>query len=325
MKCLAEDVTLFQSKYIISIYDFGGQTIFNAIHPFFLTKYGLYVVTFDMSQLSSNGPEKDECLNAIRYWLNSIAVHSFNSQTGMMAPIFLVGSRKDIISNPKDHEAISHLLHKNFHQSRAWPFVIQNDCGIESRGNTAFCFFPIDNTKSKNRSDKTIQDLMKSLDAEIGKSPYVTQELPAIWLKTIDELKATKASYLEYDEMLSLANKNGFSETTFTAFLLFLHEMGIAMWHPESSLRNVIILDPVKFFVDPATIIICKHRPDDSADSTWHYTPIHRNCNQRFPADWQLFLRCGILTEAALQCLLSSVANREIIIGKIRINAGIKE
>lgn len=50
-KCLAENVAFYNSKFIISILDYEGQSIFDVIHPFFLTKYGIYIVTFDMSLL----------------------------------------------------------------------------------------------------------------------------------------------------------------------------------------------------------------------------------------------------------------------------------
>lgn len=50
MKCLANGVQT-ESKFIISLFDFGGQSVFNVIHPFFLTKYGVYIVTFNMVSL----------------------------------------------------------------------------------------------------------------------------------------------------------------------------------------------------------------------------------------------------------------------------------
>ena len=50
MKCLANNVAL-QSKYTVSLFDFGGQSVFNVIHPFFLTRFGIYVVVFNMEWL----------------------------------------------------------------------------------------------------------------------------------------------------------------------------------------------------------------------------------------------------------------------------------
>lgn len=53
MQCLADNVSL-TSKYKITLYDFGGQSVFNVIHPFFLTQYGVYIVAFNMEWLLGN-------------------------------------------------------------------------------------------------------------------------------------------------------------------------------------------------------------------------------------------------------------------------------
>ena len=47
MKCMSDNVDV-DSKYKIALFDFGGQTVFNVIHPFFLTQYGVYLVVFNM-------------------------------------------------------------------------------------------------------------------------------------------------------------------------------------------------------------------------------------------------------------------------------------
>ena len=39
------------SKYILSLFDFGGQSVFDVIHPFFLTHYGVYIVVFSMKDI----------------------------------------------------------------------------------------------------------------------------------------------------------------------------------------------------------------------------------------------------------------------------------
>ena len=51
MKCLTDGIHT-ESKFIISLFDFGGQSVFNVIHPFFLTKYGVYITTFNMVSLN---------------------------------------------------------------------------------------------------------------------------------------------------------------------------------------------------------------------------------------------------------------------------------
>ena len=47
MKCLADSVHT-ESKLILSVFDYGGQSVFNVIHHFFLTRYGVYCLVFNM-------------------------------------------------------------------------------------------------------------------------------------------------------------------------------------------------------------------------------------------------------------------------------------
>jgi hypothetical protein len=35
--------------------------------------------------------------------------------------------------------------------------------------------------------------------------------------------------------------------------------MGMLLWINDEKLKDIVILDPIKYFVDPATMIICKH------------------------------------------------------------------
>lgn len=93
------------SKYIVSLFDFGGQSVFNVIHPFFLTQHGVYVVVFNMEWLLS--PEKidyQHCLDYLSFWVNSIIIHTQTSSRTRIsgdqdesevriAPWVLVGTR----------------------------------------------------------------------------------------------------------------------------------------------------------------------------------------------------------------------------------------
>jgi GTPase SAR1 family protein len=189
VKCLAENVTLLRSKYIISIYDYGGQEVFNAIHPFFLTKYGLYVVAFDMRQLvkSAEENEKEECLKNLRFWLNSVSLHSYDEERREMAPIILVGTRKDIVSSPEDHDEISKVLSSNFGKHSCWNFLISNRHGLGKKGNTTFCYFPVSNKLSYDE-DATFREFMKEMESAIASSHFMQKKLPLVWLQVMDNI-----------------------------------------------------------------------------------------------------------------------------------------
>jgi GTPase SAR1 family protein len=315
VKCLAENVTLLQSKYIISIYDYGGQEVFNAIHPFFLTKYGLYVVVFDMRQLvkSAEEKEKEECLKNLRFWLNSVSLHSYDEDRREMAPIILVGTRKDIVSSPEDHEEISKVLSSNLGDHSCWNFLISNRHGLGKKGNTTFCYFPVSNKLSYDE-DETFREFMKEMESAIASSHFMQKKLPLVWLQVMDKMKerAEEGCFLTYEKALSIANECGMSEKSIPYLLKFMHEMGLAMWHEEVSLRDVIIMDAVKYFVTPATMIICKHvQREGDHDATWHLMPIHEKCRKTYSDDWKMMLQYGFVSEQLLDALLSGYTQKE--------------
>jgi GTPase SAR1 family protein len=309
VKCLAENVTLLQSKYIISIYDYGGQEVFDAIHPYFLTKYGLYVVVFDMRQLvrSAEEKEKEECLKTLRFWMNSVSLHSYDKERREMAPIILVGTRKDIVSSPEDHEDISKVLSSSFGKHSCWKFVKSNRHGLGKKGNTTFCYFPISNKMGYDQ-DATLRELLQEMERSIASSHFMQKKLPLIWLKVMDKMKerAEEGGYLKYEKVLSIAKECEMSEKSIPYLLKFMHEMGLAMWHDKASLDDVIIRDPVKYFVTPATTIICKHvQSEEDHDATWHLLPIHEKCWKRYPDDWEMMLQYGFVSEQLFNALLS--------------------
>jgi GTPase SAR1 family protein len=351
VRCLAEDTKLLHSKYTVSIYDYGGQSIFDSIHPFFLTKYGLYVIVFDLRELVSlpdktpevYEKEKQRCLSTILFWLNAISIHSFDEQRREMAPIFIVGSRKDYVKHPKQHEDISKLLFNVFHNHRAWPFIIPNKKGKGRRGATTLCFYPVDNRHGKD--DRAVTELTSSMETEIEKSWFVNKELPLVWLKAIDRMKCLSQSSLSYSGVLTVAKHCQMSEKSVPFLLRFLHEMGIAMWHDEPSLRDVIIMDPIKYFVVPATVVICKHvhsgagadnnngkgdknnttsnnniqnNDKDEDDATWHVLPIHEDCRKKYFDDWRVMLKAGLVSDILLNSLLAEFPQREEVIALMK-------
>ena len=83
----------------LSLWDYGGQEVFYALHHLFLTRYGVYIVVFNMKDMCSSAPRQsvDECLRFVRFWLSSIAVHG-RARTGPtrdLPPVLLIGTHKD--------------------------------------------------------------------------------------------------------------------------------------------------------------------------------------------------------------------------------------
>ena len=122
------------------MFDFGGQSVFNVIHHFFLTRYGVYTLLFNMEWLvNSDSKTMARCLATLKFWINSIVVHTLDPITNDTAPIAIIGTRKDKISNPADHQRISTILYDNFSNSLAWPHVIENENAIGINGSILRC------------------------------------------------------------------------------------------------------------------------------------------------------------------------------------------
>ena len=335
------------SKFVISLFDYGGQTVFNVIHHLFLTRYGVYTLVFNMEQLVSSDPAvRENCLSTLSFWLNSIVMHTWSEEAQATAPVFLVGTHKDLVSSPTDHVALSALLEDRFGQSAAWASVQTNssdgekgtvaDDGVHSAAlqdnegseylsdsehrTPALCFFPVDNRRG--RRDTTLASLMRRIEGVIDASEYVHAERPLTWLRTMDKLTSSGKTYLSYEEVVEIAEHCGVIADAVPSLLGFLHEMGILMWHDEPSLRDVVILDAVAYFVSPATLVICKHLAT-AMDATRHVMEAHKDCSKQHYDAWMRLVHQGIANTEVLGGLLKDCGAHASVVLHLMVKFGL--
>eukprot|EP01038_Epipyxis_sp_PR26KG_P007083 gene7083-9667_t len=184
---LLSDKVSFSNDIKVSVYDYGGQDVFASIHHLFLTKHGIYAIVFNMEWLLDNAPfnTKNQCLSYIKFWFNSIAMHTHSTTDNSIAPIILIGTRKDKVIDVNDHVKISLLLFNTFKLHIAWRSVCENENGKSANGMTNLCFYPIDNIIGRN--DMSIQSLLKTINNIISESDYIHKEIPLSWLQTVDK------------------------------------------------------------------------------------------------------------------------------------------
>lgn len=312
MKCLGEKIAA-ESSLVISLYDFGGQSIFNSIHQFFLTKNGVYIITFDMEKILSHQHQK-ECLYYIRFWLNSVIIYTATTSVvtniTTTAPILLIGTHKDIVSTQEKHEQISTLLQDTFLSIKSWSSIVKN-----KENDNILNFYPIDN--KKGQFDPTLIHLIKSVEAIIEKSPFTHREVPLSWLSTLDKIKAKKRTHLLFDELIAIATKCGVSSIQEMKYLLiFFHDMGILMWINQTGLNEIIIIDPISYLVKPASIIICEN-------STLHRSEVHELCELVYPDEWENLNKRGILHEKLLPHLWKNYLDHQSVLILLLIKFGL--
>jgi hypothetical protein len=183
----------------------------------------------------------------------------------------------------------------------AWPYLLENEHGVGPNGRTTLSFYAVDNTKG--RDDVATKQLLKDVERVISEAAYVKEEKPLVWLQVLDRLAAAKKSFLTLKEAEQAAVSCGMGKEELPNLLRFLHEMGALMWHEDEALRNVIILDAVQFFVQPVTLIICKHAPTAN-DPTLHLLPAHKKCRKAMPHEFRNMTEKGIVTGELVKLLM---------------------
>jgi GTPase SAR1 family protein len=309
-----------ESGLLISLFDFGGQSVFEVIHHLFLTRNGVYALVFNMEWLLRDGPDKERALRFMRGWLSSIAVHTFDRTTGLTAPIVIIGTHLDTVTSPAAHEDISTILYEHFSDNLAWRSVVGNEEGRDSNGWAFQWFFPVDNKLGKQGA--AMKHLMSVVSGVIDKAEYTHKEVPLMWYKAIDQMADTKKDCLSLQEVVATVSLCGVSEKEVPLLLAFLHDMGHLMWLNVPGLRDVVILDSVSYLVVPATIIIC-NLSTDVAEKAHHRVACHRKCAQEHKREWMRLKDKGLLSVKLLPILWEKYQTRSEVLLQLMVKFGL--
>jgi GTPase SAR1 family protein len=273
----------------VSLFDFGGQDVFNCLHPYFLTRFGVSIVVFNMTWFEGACPEKSaEALSYLSFWLNSVVINT--TDKGKTAPIVLVGTHKDIIFDAEAHRRISKLLSDTFGVSKAWKAVVIN---VSSQ----LTFFPVDNTLGAR--DVTISHLSGTVEALLMQDSQVNAEIPLTWYYALDALNAVQRNNeysIPFERAFNILLKCGVEARKVEAVLAFFRDTGRLMWYATKELKGVVILDPVGFFVKPVTRVIC--------DPELHWMEAHAVYALQYPAEYEAMRQRGFVSEPLLSALL---------------------
>jgi hypothetical protein len=306
---------------ILEGWDLGGQRIFFTLHHLYMTRFSVFCVLFDMRQLCHDAARRfpdafqgvppgvevrQYALGVLRFWLNSIVVHTVGADDDSCAPFVLVGTHKDIVHSAQDHAQISALLQDTFSTHPAWPHLQCND-GLNASAlgggqKTLLWFFPINNLAGA--ADPMFSEFLATVEKAVRAEDYVHRRVPIAWYRLYDDLQkllVAEHSTVTFAEALKMARTVGLpshpshtAETELRALLRFLHELGILMYFDEQGLRDVIVLDP-QWLVDAATKIIC--------DVTIHSLPEHRIAAKTMQKCWNKLLRKATLNVELLSVL----------------------
>ena len=304
-----------RDSLIIEGWDLGGQPIFAILHHLYMTRFSLFCELFDMRHLVPDAEQRfpdafpdvphgvsprEHALGAMRFWLNSIVVHTAGAdpEDDFCAPFVLVGTHKDIVQSTQDHMQISKLLHDTFGSHPAWPKLQRNRTQTGGTKNLLW-FFPIDNTAG--HADPVLGMLLAVIEKAIREEKYVHRRIPISWYGMYDELKRVLNSgqpTISFSRAVELGAAAGLQiggeQTELKALLRFLHMLGILMYFNEPGLDSVVVLDP-QWLVTAATKIICEFSIHDLEE--------HRTAQRTTPKSWSALTRSAELSPDLLPVL----------------------
>jgi GTPase SAR1 family protein len=264
----------------LSLWDYGGQDKFIGMHHLYLSRYCVFLLVFNMKWLLPGASQKDDCLEYLTSWLNSIMMHSV-SQDNSQAPILIIGSHKDDIENSEDHDDISKMLddiskilEDHFQNHRAWTEVKYFKKSPGEKGRKSLPFFPVDNTRGEHHEkgpDPVLKQVRSTVSECIGREDYVNYKVPYTWLGVYEALQKETNSCLGFEKVKDICAQIGMGTTLelndeTVMMLQFFHQMGLIMYHHEKALKHLVVLDPARFLVEPASRVVCQHDTIESDD-----------------------------------------------------------
>jgi len=208
----------------LTIWDYGGQTVFYTLHHLFLTKYGIYIMVFDMREAISN---EGSCVDYLRFWLSSVKLHA------PAAPVVAVGTFSAAIESDDELKEIDKIFKTILDVKDAYPQLCTN-------GNLHF--IPVDNKTGHNVSAvrEKIETLAKQQD-------FVHQGVSLRWTKVLDEMlehQGDRSNWLEWSHARKIAAKYEI-DNELDIMLDFFHELGVIVHlNATEALRNIIVIKP---------------------------------------------------------------------------------
>eukprot|EP00808_Paulinella_micropora_P023382 g79778.t1 len=267
----------------LSVWDLGGQEVFRSLLQLFLKRGAAYLVLFDMRQLVPSAIEQDrrDCLDSLRFWMRSLEVHARDEALENPAPpVFLVGTHKDSkqlqLHEYRNHRAIEELLDKELGAFAT--YISRHDCK-KTKDGRPLAFYPIDST-ARNPVDPTIQALMADLDTAMRAEDFMKRMMPHSWIRFFDELHVRTQFTLTLQQALQIGAHCGLDEQETMSALFYMDDQGRVLHNQDDDhLRQLVVLDPSRFLVEPVTTLICEFRI--------HANKAHRQAQIKFPQLWR--------------------------------------
>ena len=299
IEMLESDQKLEREDSIYStLWDFGGQMVYYATHPIFMTDKAIYILTCDLSRdpyHQANIPEReglykkaddtnftDTNMDWLDFWLTSIySLASSNASSLATAlpdmsptrlpPVFLVCTHADkpYTESPDEHPNARKMALEiyGFLRTKIYKDHLFQDV------------FVVDNTKSGSENDcQEVIRLREEILAIAKELPHLKQPIPLKWLKYENELHRLREEghkWIPKEKAMEIAfDTCGLrDDDEFCAATNFLHDQRILIhFSGQQALERMVILD-LQWLIDIfRSVITIKpyERSERTVEDLWH-------------------------------------------------------
>lgn len=265
-----------------SLWDYGGQSVFYALHHLFLTKYGVYVLCVNVKEIVDSPEVAKEYL---LFWLNSVKLHA------PTAPVLLVGTQIDRLEDKALEilEDVNTFIKDNFKQR------FRQITSLHPK----YHFYPVD-----NKNNKGVNELRFDIERISRKQEFVTADVSVKWMFCLDKIMVKRDSGGQAPAWMKLSDVKRFAESVnlttheeVERMLTMFHELGVLVrLTGTEELRNLVTLDP-QWLLDG----LCKVIRDEKL----HGPPVAELEKVGLKKEMALFFKSGLASDDVLRYLWS--------------------
>ena len=325
-------------ELLFSTWDYGGQRIFQKVQHLYLTRFAVYVLAFNLSDILDES-KRGEALSYIGDWYSAIDRHARDKRPNrddedrMLPPVMLVGMHLDEVSVSSRVDSLKRVdailrgaQFKGLEPFHSPPEHIRNK-------EQDLVFFPVSNRDPKDENLAKLRRLI-FLAAEEDRPAFVNQSVPVSWLKCI-----TAINKLAKDiPLVQLFSENPDHETIVTimlncgalqdseskaerqigaaAMMKVLNELGIVVYFDDvPGMSNYCIVHP-QWIVDCISSMV--------RDFTLHRIGMDRHAMRlNNSTDWENMVDGGLVSEGLLRRLWASKSEYHDFLVKLMHKLGL--
>ena len=270
-------------KVFFILWDFGGQSVYYATHPIFLTRNAIYLLVYDLNKdphvtadfiekegqfernVDSNCRKTNE--DYLHFWLSSVTAlesrttgHSEPASFGKLPLVILVCTHADLAG-----EAAEEKARKIYGSLQAKPY----------KEHLFSKYFVVDNTKSGSDDEcKNVQKLRNEL-LVLAEELLQMQTIPINWLRFEEALKCKVEEsvwFVTLSEAREIAREKCkmVDEKEMDTAINFMHDQRILIHFDETpKLKELVILDPEKLIKLFRKVITVKSYDHTTNEVLW--------------------------------------------------------